>query len=536
MKLIHKYVAMLVVGFVVPMAILGIIAYLSMRAIDREASQKSAETLEESERDRMLRLTLHQAHQINAELTHIERDVDHIRNTFEFWRGRPDSVPRDLYPEPYLGRDTAGLPGFGFVHPDYGVYADFEQMAEGFPWLPRPVVNRLRTDPELREEMTQLVHEIMLLNPLFYEEWENHHELLDLIWIVLVSGLANDHPPFDHHEAIAEDPSVIDLDESTLDYVYLLDADHNPERRILWLDPYFDRFKRVWMTSCVAPLYEGDRFWGTAGMDLVLATVNEVVLGLEHGDNGYAFLISSSGTLIALHDRGVPDLVWDENDQKAFFQTFLDAEDQDWTDEALESLETMNLAETPNADLRGLIAAMTAGETGTAEISLQGETRLVAYAPVEQTGWSLGVVTPLRDVVARAEIISGAIHSETAVAMRQFMWIGFLVVFIGIAIGITFVVHSVRPLGALARRVEKIRWDQLNFEPMLEKRTDEIGELYTKMEEMVGLLRRAKEEREVIDRELASVQRVESLGVLAGGIAHDFNTLGKAVAQALGGG
>ena len=529
MKLIHKYAAMLLIGFVVPMTILGVLAYLSMKDIEQHATQKAADTLEESEQDRLFHMTLHQAHAIDDSFAQIESDVDDICHAFEFWRMNPHSVPRQLFSQPYEGLDTAGLPAFGYVHPDYGVYADFEQRAEGFPWLPRPGVERVRSDPDFRDEVTQLLFEIMLLNPQFYAASERHGELLDLVWIVLVNGLANDHPPFDHHEAIAEDPDVIDLDESTLDYVYLLDPEHNPERRTVWLDPYFDRFKRTWMTSCVAPLYEGDRFWGTTGMDLLLSTVRDVVLTLDPGPNGYAFLISSTGTPIALPERGVSELLWEEDARQAILQTYLDGEDQEWTDEALEALETLNLVETPNEELRALVQVMTEGREGTAHIQLGGESKLLAYAPISKTGWSLGVVTPLRDVVSGAEVIAEAIHTETTQAMRHFFWIAAVVLLFGVAIGIIFILHSVRPLSALAHRVEKIRWDQLSFDPVHTKRKDEIGELYSNMEEMIALLRKAKEERELLDRELGSVQRVESLGVLAGGIAHDFNNFLTAI-------
>ncbi len=80
------------------------------------------------------------------------------------------------------------------------------------------------------------------------------------------------------------------------------------------------------------------------------------------------------------------------------------------------------------------------------------------------------------------------------------------------------------PLDKLVKGAERVGAGDLNTRVHLES-TDEIGELGTSFNAMTKNLAEASARRDEAEEELHTLQRLDSLGVMAGGIAHDFNNL-----------
>ncbi|MFQ6055216.1 MAG: ATP-binding protein, partial [Methanosarcinales archaeon] len=116
---------------------------------------------------------------------------------------------------------------------------------------------------------------------------------------------------------------------------------------------------------------------GVVGMDVTLETLIKNVLSIEER-NGYAFIIDNNGNIVARPDLEVGDARWDE------------------------TFETENLLETNNTELKNIVKNMVAGNTGYGKSSFEEGEKYIAYAPINSTGWSIGIVVPVREIIKPA--------------------------------------------------------------------------------------------------------------------------------------
>lgn len=83
---------------------------------------------------------------------------------------------------------------------------------------------------------------------------------------------------------------------------------NNPERDLFWTEIYVDEYGKGLMTTCAAPVYDGDRFTGTVAIDLTVDFLNSIVKGFHQG-RGEMFVINDRDqlvahpTLISSHDK-----------------------------------------------------------------------------------------------------------------------------------------------------------------------------------------------------------------------------------------
>jgi PAS domain S-box-containing protein len=504
MKLFYKISAVLLVAFLIPLLLLGVTGYLSVREIGDRTTATTSEVLLRAEKDHLFKRARTEALELENLCSAYEMGVRHLRSHFEF-------IARDLgrydlgaLPAYYRGVDTAGLPAYGYVHPAHGAYADFDGKVPGGPWVPRPVIQAVRKDPELRRSVAQSLHRAMLFDAHLELATLHYHGTVDLAWLVSRDRVTNARPEYDYNDLIARNPAILDLDESQEAYVRSVDPAHDPERRIRWLEPYLDNFKRVWMTSCVAPVYIGETFAGSTGMDILLSVIAQRFAG-AHGGEEYAFLASAGGKMLASDEAGILEIAWDPVHQQALRQVFLNERDQHWTPEMIEACETRRLDQSPNPEVRALVRAMLDGQSGVRELNLSGETKLVAFAPVRTTGWGLAIVVPERIVIDRAQEVRSTFVAGTQSTMLRYVMNSSVVLLISVIVGFVLHYFAVRPLNQLTRRVASVRWDNLSLPPIPKPRRDEIGRLYAKFDEMVTALREARNEAVGSAEEIRSV-------------------------------
>lgn len=496
MKIIYKFMSVLLIGVLLPIVAIGFFAYHSMVKISDHATEQAVRSMLAAAESRIHEITAEKAGDVNRFFAEYQAHVASLRQYFEYINTHYDLFTVQNIPDQdlYAGRRLSGLPAYGYIHPVYGCYADFERRGQGCPWLPKRVVTRLATDEKYRSGIAVLLHKTMLMNPLFMSLAEDHKETLDLAWIVTDEGVTNVFPPYDYNEIIRRDAAIIDINESEKEYVRLVNQENNPGRQIRWLEPYLDQFKNIWMSSCIAPLYDNDRFMGAIGIDIVLPTITDKILNIHVENEGYAFLVSSSGKIISLPEAGIRDMLWDETHRKALRETFLPPLRQKWTPEMIDALRTMSMDQTPDRRLRALIESMKKKESGTVLLRLSGQDKIISFAPLESCGWSLGVVVPVQNVLAPAGQIRKLISQGTVQVERTFMLL--LVVMVAISGLMCLQLHYriIRPLVTLTGKIARVRWETMEFNGHGARRKDEIGQLYAKFNEMLGALKRSRDE------------------------------------------
>ncbi len=494
MKIFYKISAILLVAFLIPLVLLGVTGFLSVREIGDRTAETTTEVLLRSEKTHLLKRASAEALELENLCSAYDVGVLHLRSHYEAIAGNMSRYDIAAIPRYYDGTDTAGLPGYGVVHPVYGAYADFEGKNPGGPWVPRPVIASVRKDPEVRKAIEQSLHRVMLFDVHLELAARQYHGTVDLAWIVMKDRVTNARPEYDYSQIIARNPAILDMDESQEDYVRLVDPAHDPDRKVRWLEPYFDPFKRVWMTSCVAPLYSAGHFDGSVGMDILLTVIANRFSGAVREGEGYTFLTSQGGKVLAISEQGIDDIAWDSAHRQALKQTFVNDKDRRWSDEMLASLGKQTLDQAPDPNLRNLVAAMRGGQSGIREIRLSGEGKLVAFAPIRTTGWSVAIVVPERIVAGRADEVRTAFKQGTHTTVVRYVMTSSVVLLISVAVGLMLHYFAVRPLNHLTRRVEAVRWDNLSMAPDPKPRRDEIGHLYAKFRQMLEALREARNE------------------------------------------
>jgi sigma-B regulation protein RsbU (phosphoserine phosphatase) len=227
-----------------------------------------------------------------------------------------------------------------------------------------------------------------------------------------------------------------------------------------YIDPSFNDLKVACSTPVRAP---GGYIVAVVGADISLQDINRNIIGTQVGKGGYAFMLDSSGNVMARPGLAPGDTRWDA------------------------SFKTDNYLLVDEVDLRGIAGQMVTSQTGVATARLGEEDRYIAYAPVPSTGWSIGIVLPVSEVVAPAEAARVRIESATAGvrerldAQRAQAFNIFLVVFIAMLAAVAVIAWLLarrisRPILALNSGAQAIGAGNLDFK--LDLHTgDEIEDL-----------------------------------------------------------
>ena len=213
-----------------------------------------------------------------------------------------------------------------------------------------------------------------------------------------------------------------------------------------WTEPYndweqddtVDRQTQMQVSYC-KPLTDAEgTFIGAISLDISLQWLSETLSSIKPYPNAFCMLISRGGSYLVHPDS-----------ERLFYSTI-------FTDGLV----------TPNPELDGLGRAMQDLSEGYRIVDVHGSRSYVFFMPLKTTGWSLGIVCPVRD------IFSG---------FNRLRQISLLLILLGLLL--MFVVcfrvigHAVKPLSDLAVQAEVIASGHFDTVLPESTRPDEIGVL-----------------------------------------------------------
>jgi HAMP domain-containing protein len=264
----------------------------------------------------------------------------------------------------------------------------------------------------------------------------------------------------------------------------------------IWTDAYVDAVTRQLNISAAAPVYVDGRLVGVVGMDILLTTIQSDVLRLNKDTGGYAFVMDDSGDIIVRPELDVGSTRWDE------------------------TFKTANLFSSSDPGLMAVADRIKQHQSGVQRLELDGGARYLAYAPMETTGWIVGLVLPIDEVVAPARTAGLAIQAKQD-QLRNDLIVAFLIT-CGFVVALASALAStiIRPLRKLDEGAQRIASGQLD-QQLLVQRDDEIGRLSASFNQMTVALREKVAALETSAQQMAAInetsnelKRLRSLGAV----------------------
>jgi methyl-accepting chemotaxis protein len=214
-------------------------------------------------------------------------------------------------------------------------------------------------------------------------------------------------------------------------------------------DPLISSVTGRMVIPIAVPLKENGSVVGALVAILDSSSISDVAAEIKYAKTGYAYVINGRGTLVAHPNQELVDTEFN------------------FVEEAKSDKDLEQLAE--------IVKKMVAGEASYGSYFFQGDEKLMGYAPIKGTRWSIGITAPQSENLA-------ALGS-----MRTFMMIlGFIFILLAIAatyaIGTTFT----KPIVAATEHAKLMASGDLTNEvpEAFLKRKDELGQLAYAFDEM----------------------------------------------------
>lgn len=274
----------------------------------------------------------------------------------------------------------------------------------------------------------------------------------------------------------SEDPAAlraVDLSAPGYDYV------HRPWYAVpartgaaAWSEPYVDAgASGLALVTYAVPFFETSgsarRLRGLASADVQLDWLDAIVRDVRLGETGRALVLSREGRILALS----------QDERRGAERLFV---------------EQLPAAARPQ--LEPLVRRMLSGQTGFAEIDVQGRRGRMLYEPIGAAGWSLGVFYPEEELMAAASRLR-----------RIQLGLGLFGLAVLAAVVVALSHRLTAPLRELATAARGLAAN-LDSDLPTPRSSDELGALATAFRDMRDALRRYVHDLEATT---AAKQRLE---------------------------
>jgi len=250
-----------------------------------------------------------------------------------------------------------------------------------------------------------------------------------------------------------------------------------------WTDPFNNYYVGdVWIPDLIAsygkPLYLDGRFIGVLSTDVSMQKLSQTIREEQPYPHSYFMMIGSNGKYFIHPDTTL-----------LFNHTIFEGADP-----------------STQSELIALGHEMTSGNNGSMQVSIDGEPCLVCYHHVPDTGWSLALVCPERDVLQS--------YHKLALIIVALIVAGMLIILI---LCYKVVTYSIRPLNQLEAKMQRLAAGEYETHIPRTKRNDAVGNLQNSFGRMLqslnfhlGSIRYTSEHTQQRNEELAlATQKAE---------------------------
>lgn len=197
------------------------------------------------------------------------------------------------------------------------------------------------------------------------------------------------------------------------------------------------------VTACTAFYDSNGAFLGVAAVDILVNKISQIVSAVHLYDDDYAFLLDADGEIITnLKD--------------------------DQYREAIMELETSE------QQMRSTFSQMVAGQRGMNRVEMSDTEKYVLFSPVEDIGWSLGVVVPVDRV------------NSSIFDLAQIFFITLMIGITVIALLVSFLTDKItQPINTFTELMERVGDGDYSLRAPIESE-DEIGQLGMSLNTMLN--------------------------------------------------
>lgn len=240
-----------------------------------------------------------------------------------------------------------------------------------------------------------------------------------------------------------------------------------------WTEPFADfnpqgiSSPEMIISYCKPLKDDNNVFFGTISVDLSLEWLSKTISAVKPYPHSYSIMIGQGGTFFVHPDT-----------TKLFYQ----------------SIFTPTLIKSDTA-ITGLGHAMQAGQEGMRQLKVDGEDCYVFYKPLDDTGWSVGIVCPAMDIFGGYYRLINAIIGIVIVGLLLM-----LMIFSGI------ISNHLEPLVELSYQAETIASGRFDEEITEYRHNDEIGKLNESFRYMQQSIVRQIEELKQVNEQKGRIQ------------------------------
>ncbi len=503
-RIATKLVIVLLLTSLIPLFIAGLLSIYQSRSIIQlaiDVNQQNAglamsdstQTLTQEQEIHLTSVVTSLAGDISEVLARVEADTGQLADFATYLYNHPDSVNRYAFPSVYRANSKKNM--FGSVEPNQNSWLGvFSSGTDG----QGNVSPELLAEIQLTEFLDIPFKSIAQRNPYATQLYINTHSQL-------TRGMPFVNGQYVWVDAVEQFNNAPDV--AAFDFYYLADKAHNPQRKTVWTELYWDPAGLGWMVSSIAPVYRTNELMGVVGIDITLDKMTDQIINVQIEETGFAFLMSQSGQAIAFPERAAPFLGFTDslkgnfgdNEQFSFF-----------------------LTRANDTAFQTIIQNMQAGQAGLAIYThpQAGQKYFFAYHPISQTGWSVGIVVPQEEVIRPALATNQKITHNTQAAANtiarqsqqttnSLIWVLLGIVVVIIPLATVFSRTISNPIKVLENGSKQIGQGDLAHRININS-GDEIEELAKTFNQMASELETKVAEIEAANTELRQLDELKS--------------------------